>query len=192
MNRAVYSADKAGHYGLAKTHYAHFTSPIRRYPDLLVHRQLGHLLKSGAVRGPGPRSGQGGEAKSRLAYSREALKPLADACTATEQKADEAERTLKEIKKYRFLEQQLRTRKVDDFEAVVVSVMNYGMYVELPRLQLQGLIHISAISNKFVRFDRGSQSLRAGKKTYRVGTNLKVRPAKVDFDKRQIDFMLVK
>ncbi len=177
LNRALYSAEKGGHYGLAKEYYAHFTSPIRRYADLTVHRQLQALLEGGRRAG------------GRAALTRAALAPVAENCSMTELVADEAERTLDEIKKYRYLEQQLAEGQPRAWPAVVVAVMNFGAFVELVDLQIQGLVHVSALSKEFVVFDRGAHVLRAGRTEYRVGTRLSVRPANVNFEKRKIDFV---
>ncbi len=174
MKRAIYSAEDTGHYGLAKQWYAHFTSPIRRYPDLVLHRQLATALTSGG-------RGQPGEDK---------LKEIASACTDREQTAEEAERAVIEIKKYRYLQQQLELQSPATYEATVVNVSNFGLFVELMELQVQGLVHISAISDRFVRYSRKTQSLRAGKKRYSLGQKVKVYVIDVDFDKRQVDFAL--
>jgi ribonuclease R len=173
MKRAVYSAREGGHFGLAKKFYAHFTSPIRRYPDLVVHRLLAAVLE-----------GKGN------AYAVEELEKLALHCSETEQSAEEAERELLEIKKYRFLAQQIEQKKVEVYDAVVVKVMNFGLFVELDELGVQGLVHVSAISDAFVRFDPGAKALRAGAEVFKLGTRLKVLATRVDFDKRKIDFAI--
>ena len=184
LNRAVYSADNSGHYGLAKTHYAHFTSPIRRYSDLTVHRQLGYSLAQRKTR----TSSEGSGRAKRFIYTRKELKPIAEGCTTTEQVADDAERSLCEIKKYRFLENQLKAKSIEHYDAIVVSVVNFGLFIELPELQLQGLVHASELSKRFVRYSKATESLKVGKDTYRVGARFRVLPVRVDFDKRQIDF----
>ncbi len=173
LKRAVYSPLPKGHFGLAKRYYAHFTSPIRRYPDLVVHRILATALAGGAN-----------------PYAAEDLAVLGTHCSWTEQVADEAERFLVEIKKYRFLEQQLADGKLVVYDAVAVNVRNFGMFVELIDLQVQGLVHVSAISSEFVHFDSVREVLRAGNRTYQVGTPVRVRVSRVDFDKRRIDFAL--
>jgi ribonuclease R len=173
MKRAIYSSKEGGHFGLAKKYYAHFTSPIRRYPDLIVHRILAALL----------------EGKSNP-YPSQELERLAVHCSETEQVAQAAERELLEIKKYRFLAQQIEQRNVRVYDAVVVKVMNFGLFIELDGLGVQGLLHVSAISEAFVRFDPAAKALRAGQELYKLGTRLKVIPVKVDFDKRRIDFAL--
>ncbi|MEI6789173.1 MAG: ribonuclease R [bacterium] len=173
MKRAVYSSKEGGHFGLAKKFYAHFTSPIRRYPDLVVHRILAAILESRANPYPG-----------------DELERLALHCSETEQTAQEAERELLEIKKYRFLAQQIEQHDVRVYDAVVVKVMNFGLFVELDGLGVQGLIHVSAISDSFVQFDPGMKALRAGQDVYKLGTRVKVFAVKVDFEKRRIDFSL--
>ncbi len=173
MKRAIYSSKEGGHFGLAKKYYAHFTSPIRRYPDLIVHRILATLL----------------EGKSNP-YANQELERLAVHCSETEQVAQAAERELLEIKKYRFLAQQIDQHQVRVYDAVVVKVMNFGLFIELDGLGVQGLLHVSAISEAFVRFDPATKALRAGQDQYKLGTRVKVIPVKVDFDKRRIDFAL--
>jgi ribonuclease R len=173
MKRAVYSSKAGGHFGLAKKYYAHFTSPIRRYPDLVVHRILAAALLSKAN-----------------PYPAEELERLAVHCSETEQTAQEAERELLEIKKYRFLARQLEDHKTRVYEAVVVRVMNFGLFVELDELDIQGLLHVSALSDQFVRFDAGAKALRAGNDVYKQGTRVNVTVTGVDFEKRRIDFAL--
>ena len=173
MKRAVYSSKEGGHFGLAKKYYAHFTSPIRRYPDLVVHRILAAILES-----------------KGNPYPAEELERLAVHCSETEQVAQEAERELLEIKKYRFLAQQIEQKDIRVYDAVVVKVMNFGLFVELDGLGVQGLVHVSAISDSFVRFDAAAKALRAGQDVYKLGTRLKVTVVKVDFEKRRIDFVM--
>ncbi len=173
MKRAVYSPQPLGHYGLAKKYYAHFTSPIRRYPDLVVHRVLAERLL-----------------RRRNPYTAAELEALGAHCSHTEQVAEQAEKTLLEIKKYRFLEQQLTQKQPLTYDAVVVHVRNFGMFVELIELQIQGLVHVSAMADGFVRFDPGRETLRAGNVAYQRGDRVRVRVGRVDFDKRQIDFLL--
>jgi len=173
MKRAVYSPEPLGHYGLAKKYYAHFTSPIRRYPDLVAHRALAAML-----------AGRGG------AQRRADLNALGKHFSRAEQTADEAEKALIEIKKYRFLEQQIASRKPEVYEAIVVSVKNFGMFVELTSLRIQGLVHISSISREFVRYNQPKRQLLTSRKKYSAGTRVRVIPSRIDFDKRQIDFVL--
>jgi len=174
MSHAVYSQDSIGHFGLAKKLYAHFTSPIRRYPDLVLHRQLATLVTG----------------TRRHSYKKEEISDIAHSCSETERTAEQAERTLIEIKKYRFLAAQLSRGRPQVYDAVVVSVVNFGMFVEVLDLQVQGLVHVSAISDRFVRFNRRRRALCAGNRNYKVGTKLKVHVAGVDLDKRRIDFAL--
>ncbi|NLE66880.1 MAG: VacB/RNase II family 3'-5' exoribonuclease [Lentisphaerae bacterium] len=173
MKRAVYSPVPAGHFGLAKRFYAHFTSPIRRYPDLVVHRVLHASLAARAN-----------------PYSHLDLASLGLACSRAEQAADQAEKALEEIKKYRFLEQQISRHKPLVYDATIMKVMNFGMFVELKQLQIQGLVHVSTMSPGFVPFDAKAQALTAGGRRYRFGEAVRVIPVSADFDKRQVDFVL--
>lgn len=173
MKRAVYASDKIGHYGLAKDYYAHFTSPIRRYPDLVLHRQLADYL-----------DGKGGR------MPKEQLARLATLCTEREQVADDASRQLIEIKKFRFLQQQLDDNKPIEYDAVVAKCTNYGVFIDIADLAMGGMIHISNLSHHFVRFNSASETLSSGDKTFKVGTPLKVIVATVDFNQRRADFVL--
>ena len=173
MKRALYSAEQIGHFGLAKKFYAHFTSPIRRYPDLVLHRQLASWI-----------SGGGG----RLDFGW--LKRAAQNASEREQVADDAERALDEIKKYRYLEEDLRARG-SVFDAVVSKCTRYGLFVDLPALAVGGMVHISKLADDFVRFDEFHETLAGGGRTWSVGAKLKVRVEKVDFDRRQVDFVPV-
>ncbi len=174
MKRALYSAREIGHFGLAKSYYAHFTSPIRRYPDLVLHRQLAAYI-----------DGKGGRMDQRW------LDRAAEHASEREQVADEAERMLTEIKKYRYLEDVLRNRNDVVFEAVVGKCASYGLFVDLPGLAIGGMVHISKLSQKFVRWDAAMETLSDGHVSWRVGTKMKVRVASVDFAQRKIDFVPV-
>ena len=176
MRRALYSAKQFGHFGLALTYYAHFTSPIRRYPDLVLHRQLANYLT-------------GGNTKGRI--SQEWLDRAAAQATEREQVADEAERALTEIKKYRFLQQQLDDRKPQEYDAVVVTVKNYGFFVDVIDLQLSGMVHIAGISKQFVSYNPTTETLSAGKLQIKAGMQLKVFVTKVDFPARRLDFAYI-
>jgi len=173
MKRAIYSAEKIGHFGLAKDYYAHFTSPIRRYPDLVLHRQLADFL-----------DGKGG--KLPQSY----LVQTAFLATEREQVADDASRQLVEIKKFRFLQQQIDEKKLIEYRAVVAKCTNYGVFIDIPDLAMGGMIHISNLSKQFVRFNPANESLSAGSEIYRVGTVLKVHVATVDFNQRRADYVL--
>ncbi len=174
MKRACYSAKEIGHYGLAKKFYAHFTSPIRRYPDLVLHRQLAAWL-----------AGKGG----RLDQAR--LNQTALHCSEREQNADDAERALDEIKKFRYLQQILEkgAREENCFEAVVSKCTRYGLFVDLPALVVGGMVHVSKLSEAFVRWNDFNETLEGGGKVWKPGVKMNVRVEKIDFDRRLIDFI---
>ena len=174
MKRAVYDASRIGHFGLAKQYYAHFTSPIRRYPDLTLHRQLAAYLDKGVKAARIPQK---------------LLDKWAERASEMEETASEAERGLMEIKKYRLLEEQLASRQIIDYDAVISRCTPYGCFVEIPELAVSGLVHISLLSRKYVRYNEGDGSLSApGGGSWRPGTMLKVHVAAVDFGQRRIDF----
>ena len=172
LKRAEYSADDEGHFGLAKRFYSHFTSPIRRYPDLVLHRQLAALLAADRASQP----------------SQELLRAIAREATSSEFRADQAERSLVEVKKYRFLEDMAASGKPREYDAVVVKCMPFGAFVEIPLLMVEGMVHVSALSRSFVRFDGASGRLVAPGIDIGPGSRLGVMPASVDFDARKIAF----
>ena len=173
MKRAEYSADDEGHFGLAKRYYSHFTSPIRRYPDLVLHRQLAALLAGDRAAQP----------------SLDDLRAVAASSTKTEFRADQAERALVEIKKFRWLEERLAAGDPPELDGVVVKCLPYGAFVELPSLMLDGMAHVSTMSSHFVRFDRDRERLVApGEFDLGPGSRVRVLVTAVHFDDRRIDF----
>ena len=166
LKRACYDARKIGHFGLAKDFYAHFTSPIRRYPDLVLHRQLADFIATGNGRMP-----------------QAALDRAAKHCSEMEERADEAERALQEVKKFRFIEENGGV-----FDATVGKVTKFGLFVDVPALADGGLVHVSTLSRHFVRFDERRLLLDDGRRTWRIGDTLKLKVLKVDWDNRWIDF----
>ncbi len=179
MKRAVYDSTAMGHFGLAKKYYAHFTSPIRRYPDLTLHRQLAAWLDQ--------RSGRRGAPSPKVPPN--TLAKWAAHTSEREEIAAEAERGLVEIKKYRLLEAQLHERRTPEYDAVVSKCTPFGCFVEIPELAVSGLVHVSVLSRRFVRYNESDHSLSApGAGSWRAGDRMKVRVAKVDFRQRRIDF----
>ena len=175
MKRAVYDATAIGHFGLAKQYYAHFTSPIRRYPDLTLHRQLAAYLEKKNCRVP-PKT----------------LQQWAEHTSAMEEVAAEAERGLLEIKKYRLMEAQLKSGKKAEYDAVISKCTPFGCFVDIPELMISGLVHVSVLSRRYVRYNESDHSLSApGGESWRIGDRMKVRVASVDFSLRRIDFIPV-
>ena len=172
MKRALYSAKEIGHFGLAKKFYAHFTSPIRRYPDLVLHRQLASWI-----------AGKGG--RLDLGW----LNAAALHCSEREQVADDAERALDEIKKYRYLQQILEEKRGTSFDAVISKCTRYGVFVDLPDLAVGGMVHVSKLSDAYLRWNDFDETLEGGGRTWSVGQRLKVCVEKVDFDRRLVDFV---
>lgn len=176
MKKAVYDSTEIGHFGLAKKYYAHFTSPIRRYPDLTLHRQLTEYLTGGK-----------GKVPPKL------LARWAEHTSEREQIAADAERGLLEIKKYRLLEDEINSRSPVEYRAVISKCTPFGCFVEIPDLAVSGLVHVSLLSNKFVRFNESDMSLSApGGGSWKIGDVMKVVIAKVDFQQRKLDFAPVR
>jgi ribonuclease R len=175
MKLARYHEENLGHFGLATDMYAHFTSPIRRYPDLVVHRALRTLR-----RGPHP------EAEAHL---REALPEMGRHLSERERKATDAERELIEWKKVRFMAGKLGEK----FSGYVTGVQSFGLFVELEEIYVQGLVHVSSMTDDYYLFDEKAHQLKGEntKKVYRLGDKVEVQVAKVDLERRQIDFALV-
>lgn len=175
LKRARYAAQPLGHYGLAKENYLHFTSPIRRYADLIVHRTL-------AERNSSRRS------KSDLGQ----IESLAQHISDTERNAADAEIESVRLKKLQFFQQQLEARKPQVFRAAITDVRNYGLVVELPDAVITGLVHVSALTDDFYRFDPVQRRLvgQRSNRRYSVGDEIRVFVARVDTFKQQIDFAI--
>ena len=172
LKRASYSPEPAGHYGLAKTDYTHFTSPIRRYADLVVHRVLSDVCGYTKPRG-------------RIPFGE-----IARHISSTERQAAEAEREAVRLKKFEFFRQQLTRKTGQTFRAIVLEVRNFGMFIELPEVMAGGLIHVSALGDDFYTFDQARQRFvgRRTRKTFQAGDELQVIVARVDAFKQQLDF----
>jgi ribonuclease R len=175
LKRARYLPQPLGHYGLAKSNYLHFTSPIRRYADLVVHRVLSER-------------DQKRQAKADMGQ----LVAVAEHISTTERIAAEAEIEAVRMKKLEFFEQQLAERHPQIFRASVVDIRNYGLVIELPDVLLSGLVHISTLTDDFYVFDGAQRRLigRRTRKRFAIGDELRVFVARVDRFKRQIDFAL--
>jgi ribonuclease R len=189
LKRARYSAQPLGHYGLAKTNYLHFTSPIRRYADLVVHRALGTEgapLPSAASRTTERRS------RSGAPYQMAEVTSIAEHISATERNAADAEIDAAQRKKLEFFQRQLDQRNPQIFRAAIVDVRNYGLMVELPDALITGLIHVSSLTNDFYLFEPARRQLigRRSRKRFSIGDELSVFVARVDIFKRQIDFAI--
>jgi ribonuclease R len=176
LQRARYATVPLGHYGLAKTNYAHFTSPIRRYADLVVHRSL--LAR---------------ENKRALRRGVGELNAVAEQISITERIAADAEMESVKMKKLEFLQLQLTERNPQLFDAVIIEVRNYGLLVELPEVLITGLVHVSSLQDDFYGFDQARRRLigRQSKKRLSVGDVVKVVVARVDQFKQQVDFAIV-
>jgi len=174
MKLARYHETNLGHFGLATDMYAHFTSPIRRYPDLVVHRALRALRR--------------GHDAERQAWLREKLPEMGLHLSEMERRASEAERELIEWKKVRFMAGKLG----DEFSGYVTGVQAFGLFVELEEIYVQGLVHVSSMTDDYYRFDEKAHRLRGEnrKKTYRLGDRVSVQVARVDLERRQLDFVL--
>ncbi|KTG17198.1 MULTISPECIES: ribonuclease R [unclassified Guyparkeria] len=174
LQQAVYAPDNLGHFGLAHEHYAHFTSPIRRYPDLMVHRAIRHVLRTGSA--------------EQFPYSHEEMLLIGEHCSNNERRADEATRAATDWLKCEFM-----LDKVGNvYEGRVASVLGFGLFVELKDFFVEGLLHITALKRDFYHFDPVSVSLKGERsgKTYSLNDTIRVRVARVDLDERKIDFML--
>lgn len=174
MRQAVYSPDAVGHFGLAYYEYTHFTSPIRRYPDVLVHRAIKHML--------------GKRKPSKFRYDEEAMADFGSHFSKTERRADEATRDA-----VAWLKCDYMLDKVGDtFDGIIAAVTGFGVFVELNDIYIEGLVHITSLTNDYYEFDNTHHLLRGrqSNKTYRLGDPLKVKVARVDLDKRKMDLEL--
>jgi ribonuclease R len=206
MSQAIYTPNNEGHFGLAFDAYTHFTSPIRRYPDLLVHRVIKAILDQQRYQLPNlPTPGEAHAKLSKRLASRvkaptdkPVKKPSADTlawqaaglhCSANERRADEASRDVEAWLKCKYMREHLG----EEFTGVVSSVTSFGLFVTLDAMYVEGLVHITELGGEYFRFDEARQELR-GERTgirYALGTKVNVQVSRVDLDGRRIDFRLV-
>jgi len=175
MPLAAYSMINEGHFGLGFPTYAHFTSPIRRYPDLMVHRAIEHIIT--------------GNVAETFEYSKQAVLELGEHCSMTERRAEEASRDAIQRLKCAYMEDKVG----QEFEGIVSSVTAFGLFVVLDDIFIEGLIHISNLPVDYYHHDAITHTLRGerGGKVFKLGQRLKVLLTRVDMDERKIDFELI-
>ena len=183
LSQAVYNADNIGHFGLALEEYAHFTSPIRRYPDLTLHRGIKYLLakEQGAKR---KTTNSGG-----YHYSVEEIDLLGEHCSMTERRADEATREVADWLKCEYMQDHIGS----EFNGVISSVTSFGLFVRLDDLLISGLVHISSLENDYYQLDAAKQRLigeNSGMQ-YRLGDKVRIRVEAVHLAQKMVDFSLV-
>ena len=209
MSQAIYTPINSGHFGLAYEAYAHFTSPIRRYPDLLVHRVIKAMLAGRRYQLPAlPTPGEAHEKLARrLQHDRaqreqgrpdQARRLTAEMlgweaagihCSANERRADEASRDVEAWLKCKYMKEHLG----EEYGGTVSAATSFGLFVTLDELHVEGLVHITELGGEYFRFDEIRQELR-GERTgirYSIGTRVRVQVSRVDLDARKIDFRLV-
>ena len=176
MQQAVYRAENVGHFGLALKHYAHFTSPIRRYPDLLVHRAIKHIVQK--------------RSKRDFPYDQNTMNTFGDHCSTNERRADEATRDAEFALKCEYMLDKVGM----EFSARVTGVVSFGLFVELDEHYVEGLIHITSLPKDYYDFDPVSHRLVGENRgmVFRLSDKVDVRVANVDMDERRIDFELMK
>ncbi len=212
MQQAIYTPVNSGHFGLAYEAYTHFTSPIRRYPDLLVHRVIKSILESRKYQLPNlptpgeahaklskrlqkNKSGPGGRAERlpRVQMSpaeQQAWEAAGLHCSANERRADEASRDVEAWLKCKYMREHLG----EEYSGLVTAVTGFGLFVTLDNLYVEGLVHITELGGEYFRFDEARQELR-GERTgirYAIGTRVQIQVSRVDLDGRKIDFRLVR
>lgn len=190
MSRAVYSPQNDGHFGLAYPAYAHFTSPIRRYPDLLVHRAIRSVIR-------GPRQtntvlradGAAVEPPSKWApYTFEQMLELGEHCSMTERRADDATRDVEDWLKCEFMSDKLG----EVYDGTIASVTQFGIFVRLDEVYVEGLVHVTSLPSDYYHYEPEKHRLKGERSgmSYRLGDGVTVQVARVDLDDRKIDFAL--
>lgn len=190
MSQAIYTPHNEGHFGLAYKAYAHFTSPIRRYPDLIVHRAIRSVIRSGEdVPGIKRVDTTPIDKKTRwYPYDFEQMVELGEHCSMAERRADEATRDVNDWLKCEFMSDKVG----EVYAGTVATVTSFGLFVRLDEYYVEGLVHISALPSDYYQFEPERHVLRGERsgKTYGLGDAVKIQVARVDMDDRKIDFML--
>ena len=180
MSRAAYepedpeNPERTRHFGLARQDYAHFTSPIRRYPDLLVHRAILHIIENGSPK--------------NYAYSYPEMKALGEHCSMCEQRADDASRDVMSWLKAEYMQDKVG----ETFKGIISSVTSFGLFVELDDIYVEGLVHVTALKSDYYHFDAAKHMMIGENSgmTYRLGDPIEIVVARVDLEDRKIDFVL--
>lgn len=177
MKQAVYQGENLGHFGLALEAYAHFTSPIRRYPDLVLHRAIKAILAK-----------QGQKVTGANGYTEKDIAPLGEQCSMTERRADDATREVADWLKCEYMQDHLGA----EFAGVVSTVTNFGLFVRLSDLYIEGLVHVTSLNNDYYRFDAERQVLTGEHSgvSYRMGDAVQVKVVAVNLEARKIDLVL--
>lgn len=175
LSQAVYTPDNLGHFGLAYKEYTHFTSPIRRYPDLLVHRAIRYVLSRQPV--------------NEFQYGEADMLNYGEHCSMTERRADEATRDATEWLKCEYMMDKVGR----EYSGRITGVTNFGIFVELEGVFVEGLVHVTSLPNDYYRFEPTRHCLvgERSNKRYQIGDTVNVMVARVDLDERQIDFELI-
>ncbi|KAA1188870.1 ribonuclease R [Pseudohalioglobus sediminis] len=191
LSQAKYQPENGGHFGLHYEAYAHFTSPIRRYPDLLVHRGIRSLVRSQQP-AEGVRRVEGAEpipGKRIFPYDIHAMTVHGDHCSMTERRADDATREVDAWLKCEYLQEHVG----DEFDGVIAAVTSFGLFVELSDLYIEGLVHVTSLPGDYYNFDHAKQRLtgeRTGR-SFQLGGKVRVQVARVDLDDRKIDLEMI-
>jgi len=185
MRQAIYQADNIGHFGLALKSYAHFTSPIRRYPDLILHRAIKYQTakeQQANLRHKWTPSGG-------YHYQLEEVDPMGEHCSMTERRADDATRDVADWLKCEYMLDHVG----DEFDGVIASVTGFGFFVRLAEIHIDGLVHVSTLTNDYYQFDPLHQQLIGEnfRRRYRLGDKVRVKVMGVNLDDRKIDFVMV-
>ncbi len=174
LSQAVYEAENVGHFGLSFEAYAHFTSPIRRYPDLLVHRAIRHIVR--------------GQKASTYGYTVEQMSDLGQHCSITERRADDATRDATDWLKCEYMLDKVG----EEFDGRISTVTGFGLFVVLDEIHVEGLIHITALKDDYYQFDKMNHKMKGERtgQSYQLGDKISIRVAAVNLDERKIDFAL--
>ena len=175
MNQAVYQPENKGHFGLNFDCYTHFTSPIRRYPDLIIHRALRHVLSQG---------------KSLYPYDKPRMETIGAHCSETERRADEATRDATNFLKCEYLSHRLG----EEYDGIISAVTNFGIFVELQPLYVEGLVHVTELGDDYFVYDKARHCLvgERTKRRFRIGDPVRVQVAQVNLDERKVELRLLK
>ncbi|MBB3047752.1 ribonuclease R [Litorivivens lipolytica] len=191
LKQAMYQPDNGGHFGLHYQAYAHFTSPIRRYPDLLVHRCIRYLLRSNAeISQLAPQKGAKKLKQSEIyPYDMGAMVSLGEHCSMAERRADDASRDVMAWLKCEYLQERVG----ETFEAIITAVTGFGFFAEMKPLYMEGLVHIGALGKDFYQFDAARQRLvgERNREVFALGDSVTVQILRVDVEDRKVDLGLV-